>query len=66
MFLKELLIKNSLANNNSFIWDSKLKNLKKVEDFTFIDLNLLIGIDQQKKILFETKIIPTSFETSIP
>ena len=42
MFLKELLIKNSLANNNSFIWDSKLKNLKKVEDFTFIDLNLLI------------------------
>ena len=53
MFLKELLIKNSLANNNSFIWDSKLKNLKKVEDFTFIDLNLLIGIDQQKKILFD-------------
>ena len=53
MFLKELLIKNNLANNNSFIWDSKLKNLKKVEDFTFIDLNLLIGIDQQKKILFD-------------
>ncbi len=53
MFLKELLIKNSLANNNSFIWDSKLKNLKKVENFTFIDLNLLIGIDQQKKILFD-------------
>ena len=54
MFLKELLIKNSLANNNSFIWDSKLKNLKKVEDFTFSDLNLLIGIDQQKKILSDT------------
>ena len=53
MFLKELLIKNSIANNNSFIWDSKLKNFKKVEDFSFIDLNLLIGIDQQKKILFD-------------
>ena len=56
MFLKELLIKNSLANSNSFIWDSKLKNLKKVENFTFIDLSLLIGIDQQKKILFDNTV----------
>ena len=51
MFFKELLINNRISKNYSFIWDSKSKKLKNVNNFRYIDLDLLIGIDRQKNTI---------------
>ena len=56
MFLKDLLIKNQLSKYDSFIWDSKVKKIKNIQSLNFIDINLLVGIDRQKKILFQVKL----------
>ena len=56
MFLSNFFINNSIKRNNSFIWDSKSKLLKKVNDFHYIDLDLLIGIDSQKELLLNNTI----------
>ena len=53
MFFSNLLIKNTLSSYNSFIWDSHLKKLKKIKNFKPININLLIGIDRQKKTLLK-------------
>ena len=53
MFLKDLLIKNQLSKYDSFIWDSKVKKIKNIQSLNFIDINLLVGIDRQKKILLD-------------
>ena len=47
MFFKELLINNRISKTYSFIWDSKSKKLKNINNFRYIDLDLLIGIDRQ-------------------
>ena len=51
MFFKELLINNRISKNYSFIWDGKSKKLKNVNNFRYIDLDLLIGIDRQKNTI---------------
>ena len=51
MFLSNFLIKNSLSYCKSFIWDSKLKRLKKIKSLKSININILVGIDRQKKTL---------------
>ncbi len=51
MFLSNFLIKNTLSSYKSFIWDSDLKKLKKVKIFKSVKIDLLIGIDRQKKTL---------------
>ena len=56
MFLSNFFINNSIKRNNSFIWDSKSKLLKNVNNFHYIDLDLLIGIDSQKEILLNNTI----------
>ncbi len=56
MFLKDLLNKITISNNESFIWDSKLQKLKKIEATKLIDINLLVGIEKQKKILLDNTI----------
>jgi len=56
MFLSNFFINNNIKRNKSFIWDSKSKLLKNVNDFHYIDLDLLIGIDSQKKILLNNTI----------
>ncbi len=53
MFLTNFLIKNSISSNKSFIWDSHLKKLKKIKTFKSLALNLLIGIERQKKTLLQ-------------
>ena len=53
MFLKDLIIRNSLSRNDAFIWDSNRKKLKNIQNFNFLELNLLIGIDRQKDILLK-------------
>ena len=56
MFLTDLLIKISLSNNNTFIWDTKLKKLRNIQNIKFLDIDLLVGIERQKKILLSNTI----------
>ena len=56
MFLTDLPIKISLSNNNTFIWDSKLKKLRNIQNIKFLDIDLLVGIEKQKKILLNNTI----------
>ena len=53
MFLTNFLIKNSLSSYKSFIWDSSLKKLKKVKNFKSLNINLIIGVERQKKTLIK-------------
>ena len=53
MFLRNFLIKLRLSSCDSFIWDSRLKNLKNVKILKFVNLDLLVGIERQKKTLFK-------------
>ncbi len=53
MFFTNFLFKSSLSSCKSFIWDSKLKKLKKVKVLKSVKLNLLVGIDRQKEILLK-------------
>ena len=56
MFLSNLLSNFTLSRGNAFIWDSKIKNLKIITHFRFIDLDLLIGIERQKKTIYNNTI----------
>ncbi len=56
MFLSNFLSNFTLSRGNAFIWDSKIKNLKKITNFRFIDLDLLIGIERQKKTIYDNTI----------
>ena len=56
MFLSNFLIKNSLSINKSFIWDSQFKKLKIAKSFKSINLNLLIGIERQKKAVLKNTV----------
>ena len=53
MFLSNFLIKNSLSTCKSFIWDSKSKKLKKIKNFKYLNVDLLVGIERQKKTLHQ-------------
>ena len=56
MFLSNFLIKYSLSSCKSFIWDSRLKKLKEVKSFQSINIDLLTGIERQKKTLLKNTI----------
>ena len=56
MFLSNFLSNLTLSRGNAFIWDSKIKNLKIITNFRFIDLDLLIGIERQKKTIYDNTI----------
>ena len=53
MFLSNFLSNLTLSRGNAFIWDSKIKNLKLITHFRFIELELLIGIERQKKTIYD-------------
>ena len=53
MFLSNLLSNLTLSRGNAFIWDSKIKNLKIISYFSCLDLELLIGIERQKKTIYD-------------
>ena len=56
MFLSNFLSNLTLSRGKAFIWDSKIKNLKIITHFRFIDLDLLIGIERQKKTIYDNTI----------
>ena len=56
MFLSNFLSNLTLTRGNAFIWDSKIKNLRIITHFRFLDLDLLIGIERQKKTIYDNTI----------
>ena len=56
MFLSNFLSNFTLSRGNAFIWDTKIKNLKIIAQFRFVDLDLLIGIERQKKTIYDNTI----------
>ena len=56
MFLSNFLSNITLSRANAFIWDSKIKNLKIISHFRWLDLDLLIGIERQKKTIYNNTI----------
>ena len=50
MFLSNFLSNLTVSRGNAFIWDSKIKNLNIISNFRCLDLDLLIGIERQKKL----------------
>ena len=56
MFLSNFLSNFTLSRGNAFIWDSKIKNLKIISYFSCLDLDLLIGIERQKKTIYDNTI----------
>ncbi len=52
MFLSNFLSNLTLSRGKAFIWDSKIKNLNIISNFRCLDLDLLIGIERQKKTIY--------------
>ena len=56
MFFKNYLLKEKLKHNSYFIWKSENKSIKAIKDFKPLNLDLIIGVDSQKEILFKNTI----------
>ena len=56
MFFRNLLLKQNIKKNSYFIWKSENKSIIPVENFNPLNLDLIIGVDYQKKKLFENTI----------
>ena len=52
-FLRNLFLQKQLKKNKGFIWNAELKNLKSIKNIKSINIDLIIGIDRQKKTLLE-------------
>ena len=50
-FFTDLIIKQKITRNDAFIWNSEKKILKSINPFQAINLELLKGIDKQKRDL---------------
>ena len=51
IFFKEILLKNKIRKHSAFIWESKKKSFESFDQIKTINLNLIVGIDNQKKTL---------------
>jgi hypothetical protein len=56
MFFKNYLFKEKIKNNSYFIWKSENKSIKAIKNFKPLNLDLIIGVDSQKEILFKNTI----------
>ena len=52
MILSNFLTHLMISRSSAFIWDSKIQNLKIISNFRTLDLDLLVGIERQKKTIF--------------
>lgn len=52
-FLKFLILKYQINKNDCFVWNSKRKKLNFIKTINSINLDLIVGIDKQKKTLLE-------------
>tara|TARA_Y100000741_G_scaffold358921_1_gene338801 strand:+ start:1527 stop:2333 length:807 start_codon:yes stop_codon:yes gene_type:complete len=55
-FIKSFLTKKFLKDNKYFYWDSGEKNFKIIKKLKSVNLNILVGIDKQKNIIFNNTI----------
>ena len=55
-FLRNLFLQKQLKKNKGVIWNAELKNLKSIKNIKSINIDLIIGIDRQKKTLLENTI----------
>ena len=53
MFFKKYLLKYKLRKFSYFIWDSQKKSISIVKNYRVLNLNLIIGIPNQKKTLLD-------------
>ena len=53
VFFKHLLNKYYILKNSAFVWSSEKKFLKPISKIDTIKLDLIVGIDNQKKALLE-------------
>ena len=56
MFLRKYFFKQKVGNFSYFIWNSEKKTISSVRDFKSLNLDLIIGIDNQKKKILENTI----------
>ena len=56
MFFKNYFLKEKIKQNSYFIWNNEKKNIQIIKNFKTLDLNLIIGVDSQKEILFKNTI----------
>ena len=56
MFLSNFLSNLTVSKGSTFIWDSKIKNLKVISNFRCLDLDLLVGLDRQKYTILNNTI----------
>jgi len=56
MFFRQFILKRKLNNFSYFIWNSQNKNIGVVENFKCLNLDLLIGIENQKNILLNNTV----------
>ena len=56
MFLKNYFLKEKIKKNSYFIWNNESNNIQIIKKFKPLNLDLIIGIDSQKKILFKNTI----------
>ena len=56
MFFKNYLLKEKLKHSSYFIWKSQNKSIKSIKNFKPLNLDLIIGVDYQKEILFKNTI----------
>ncbi len=53
MFFKNYFLKEKIKKNSYFIWNNQVKKFNIINSFKPLDLNLIIGVDAQKKILLK-------------
>jgi predicted AAA+ superfamily ATPase len=51
MFFKNYFLKEKIKKNSYFIWNNKIKNIQLVKNYRTLNLDLIIGVDNQKTIL---------------
>ena len=53
MFFKNFLLREKIKKNSYFIWNNENKNIQIIKNINFLNLDLMIGMDYQKKSLTE-------------
>ena len=51
MFFKNYFLKDKIKKNSYFIWNNESKNIQFIKNYRPLKLDLIIGVDSQKKIL---------------
>ena len=56
MLFKNYFLKEKLKQNSHFVWNNHNKNIQLVKNYRSLNLDLIIGVDSQKKVLLDNTI----------